>query len=74
MIPSKRVIVSAVASAAICIGSVGMPAVASASSHWSKAQCQAYKTSFTKKHKHPTSKQTAEANKTLKSWGCSERV
>ncbi len=60
--------------AAMGVATVGAPATASASSHWTKAQCAAYKNSFTKTHKHPTSKQTSAANKTLKSWGCSQKV
>jgi hypothetical protein len=69
-----RRITTMAAVAAVGIATIGAPATASASSHWSKSQCVAYKTSFLRKHKHPTSKQASEANKTLKTWGCSQRV
>ncbi len=73
MTPTRRVASVAVA-AAIGIGSISVPAMATTSSHWSKTQCQAWTSAFHKRNPHPTSKRTAEGNKVLKAKGCTQRV
>lgn len=73
MVPTKR-IAAMTATAAIAVAGIGAPATAMASSHYTKAQCESWIKSFDKKHPHATSKQKTEANKSLKGWGCSEKV
>ena len=63
------------AAAALAAASFALPATAgAASSHWSKAQCKSYVSSFHKSHSKATAKQKAAANKTLKGKGCSQKV
>lgn len=73
MIPTRRV-ATMLATAAVAASAIAVPATASASSHWTKAECQSWIKSFDKKHPHATSKQKSEANKSLKGWDCSEKV
>jgi hypothetical protein len=73
MIQTRRVATVAVATT-IAIGSVGVPAMATTSSHWSKSQCQSWANGFKKRNPHPSSKRAAQANKVLKGKGCTQRV
>jgi len=73
MIPARRVSTVAV-TAAIGIGSISVPAMATTSSHWSKTQCQAWTNAFHKRNSHPSTKRTTEGNKVLKGKGCTQRV
>jgi hypothetical protein len=59
--------------AAISFGSISVPAMA-ATSHWSKTQCQLWKSGFTKSNSHPCGKRKAEGNSVLKAKGCTQRV
>jgi hypothetical protein len=61
------------AAAVIAISSASVP-VASATSHWSKSECQAWVKTYKKAHPHLSSKNISEANKKLKSYGCTERL
>lgn len=73
MIQTRRVAAVAV-STAIALGSVGVPAMATTSSHWSKSQCASWAKGFKKRNPHPSSKRAAEGNKVLKGKGCTQRV
>ncbi len=65
----------AVPSAVLAAASLTVPAAATAaSSHWTKARCRSYVSSFHKAHGHATSKQKAAADRTLKAKGCSQKV
>jgi hypothetical protein len=68
---TKRIAPLALA-ATIAVGGVAAPSLAATSSttHWTTAKCTSYKASFLKRHKKPTKKQLAAANKTLKRHGC----
>ena len=61
--------------AALAAASFAVPATAgAASSHWSKAQCKSYVSSFHRSHAKATAKQRSAADKTLKGKGCSQKV
>jgi hypothetical protein len=67
---TKRIVPLAVA-ATIAVGGVAAPSLAATSTtKWTTAKCQSYKTGFLKRHKKPTAKQLASANKSLKRHGC----
>ncbi len=66
-------IATAVAVAAISLGGVVAPAMAS-SKHLTKSQCTSAKTKWVKKYPHSTSKQKSAYNKTLKAAGCTVTV
>lgn len=71
----KNRVSAALAAAAIAVCGVSVPtALASSSKHWTKAQCESYVKSFKKAHKKPTKAQISSGNKTLKSWGCKQKV
>jgi hypothetical protein len=68
--------VAVAAAAAVALSSTSVPA-ASATSRWSKSQCQAWVKQYKKKHPHLdhlSNKTISEANKLLKSYGCPERL
>lgn len=69
MIPTKRIAVIATATA-VSLGSFGVPAMASTSKHWTKAQCQSWAKSFEKRNPKASSKRRTEGNKVLKGKGC----
>lgn len=73
MSSTRRIAVMAI-TAAVGIGSVGMPAMAATSKHWTSAQCQTWAKSFNKRNPHASKTRTAEGNKVLKVRGCSVRV
>ncbi len=73
MIPVKRVALIAV-TAAISVASVGAPAMAATSKHWSSAQCQSWEKSFLKRNQHASKARKAEGNKVLKGQGCTLRI
>ncbi len=73
MFTKQRIAAAAVATA-ISVASVGAPAMASTSKHWSKTQCASYAKTFKKKHSHATASQKSAANKALKAAGCTTTV
>lgn len=73
MISTGRVSTVVVA-ATIAFGSIGVPAMATTSSHWSKAQCQSWKNGFTKRNPHATKARKEQGNRVLKGKGCTQRV
>ncbi len=73
MIPTKRIAAIATATA-ISLGSFGVPAMASTSTHWTKAQCKSWEKSFVKRNPKASSKRKAEGNKVLKGKGCTITV
>jgi poly(3-hydroxybutyrate) depolymerase len=73
MIRSRRVL-PALATAAVCVASIGAPTVAEGLTSWSSAQCSSWKKSYLKRHPHPTKAQKAKANKVLKLHGCTVRI
>lgn len=73
MIQTRRVAAVAV-STAIAVGSIGAPAMATTSSHWSKSQCESWAKGFKKRNPHATAKRGAQGNKVLKGKGCTQRV
>jgi hypothetical protein len=73
MIPTKRIAAVATATA-ISLGSFAVPAMASTSTHWTKAQCQSWEKSFVKRNPKASSKRKAAGNKVLKGQGCTITV
>jgi len=73
MITKQRIAATAVATA-ISLASIGAPAMASTSKHWTKTQCSSYAKTFKKNHSHATAKQKSAANKALKTAGCTTTV
>jgi len=73
MIPIKRVAVVA-ATAVISIASVGAPAMAAPSKHWTSAQCQSWEKAFLKRNPHASKARKAAGNKVLKGQGCTQRI
>ena len=71
---TRQRIAAVAAATAISLASVGAPAMASTSKHWSKSQCSSYAKSFKKSHSHATAKQKSTANKALKAAGCTTTV
>jgi len=73
MISARRVSTVVVAGA-IAFGSISVPAMATTSSHWSKAQCQSWKNGFNKRNPHPSKARKTRGNKVLTGKGCTQRV
>lgn len=73
MISTGRVS-TVVVTAAIAFASISVPAMATTSSHWSKAQCQSWKNGFNKRNSHPSKTRKAQGNKVLTGKGCTQRV
>ena len=73
MRPTMRVTAAAV-TAIIGIGSVGAPAMAATSTHWSKTQCQSWQKSFLKRNSHASKARKAEGNKVLAKMHCAQRI
>ncbi len=71
MIWTKRLAPLTVA-VAIGVSGIAVPASAATTktTKWTTKQCTTYKASFLKRHKKPTAKQLAAANKVLKKHGC----
>jgi len=69
MTRTKRIAAIVTATAVSC-GSLGVSAMASTPTHWTKAQCQSWSKSFVKRNPKPNSKRKAEGNKVLKGKGC----
>jgi len=73
VIQAKRVAVVAV-TVAISIASVGAPAMATTSKHWTSAHCQSWEKAFLKRNTHASKARKAEGNKVLKAQGCAQRI
>lgn len=73
MIPIKR-LTTAVLATTIALASVGAPAMAASSSHWSSTQCKTWQKSFAKRNPHASKSRKAEGNKVLKAHGCTVRI
>jgi len=73
MVPTKRLAAAALATA-ISLGSIGAPAMAATSKHWSSSQCKMWEKSFVKRNPHASKMRKAEANKILKHAACTVRV
>lgn len=73
MLSTQRIATAAV-TAALGVGAITAPALASTSARWSHSQCQAWQKAFVKRNPHASSTRKAEANKVLKGKGCSQRV
>jgi hypothetical protein len=68
MTPKSRIAVGA-ATLAVAAGGIS-PALASATTHWSNAKCEAY----AKKYDKAKGMIMSDANKELKKYGCKQRV
>ncbi len=73
VIPTKR-LTTAVLATTIGLASIGAPAMAASSSHWSSTQCKTWEKSFVKRNPHASKTRKSEANKVLKAHGCTVRV
>jgi hypothetical protein len=73
MITVKRIATVAIATA-ISIGSIGAPAMATPSKHWTTTQCQSWEKSFLKRNPHASKARKAAGNKVLKGQGCAQRI
>lgn len=73
MIRTKRLAAVALATA-VSLGSIGAPAMAATSKHWTSSQCKTWEKSFVKRNPHASKTRKAEANKVLKGQGCTIRV
>lgn len=70
---SKRIAAGAIATA-ISVGSIGAPAMAATSTHWTSAKCKTWEQAFVKRNPHASKTRKASANKVLKGQGCKVRV
>jgi hypothetical protein len=73
MISTKRIAAVATATA-ISLGSYGVPAMATSSTHWTKAECKSWAKSFEKRNPKANSKRRSEGNKVLRGKGCTNTV
>jgi hypothetical protein len=73
MIPTKR-LSAAVLASAISLASIGGPAMAATSTHWTTSQCKTWEKSFVKRNSHASKTRKAQANKVLKGHACTVRV
>jgi hypothetical protein len=73
MTRSRRV-AAVLATAMLGVAGSGATAQAQSMSHWSSAQCNAYKKGYLKKHPHASKSQKSKANTILKNHGCSAKI
>lgn len=66
--------IAAAAASILATAALASPALAKAPSHWSKAQCQSWQSSFHKRNPHANATRKVKANKVLRANGCRQRV
>src|SRR5215469_6531489 len=69
-----RTVTSIAAAAAIATACLVPQAGAAAAPRWSKSKCALQQALFNVRHPHPSGRQLAGGNRTLRQHGCAERV